>query len=100
MALEVGIVLAIFAMLSYGFADFFSKKAVDRIGYVKSLLFNQLIAFIPLIVIAFLFYTTPTISLVAVFSLLVGSFSAVAGYLGFFKSLEKGKVSIVLPIVN
>ena len=37
MALDLGILLAITAMISWGIADFFAKKAIDKIGYKTSI---------------------------------------------------------------
>ena len=41
-----GIVFAVAAMLSWGFADFFAKKAIDKIGFARALLENQFLGFL------------------------------------------------------
>jgi hypothetical protein len=41
MILEIGILLAIATMLSWGVADFFAKKAIDKTGYRTSLVISH-----------------------------------------------------------
>lgn len=100
MVIEVGILFAITSMLSWGIADFFAKKAVDKIGYTKSLLINQLIAFVPLFIYSSLFFDFHRISLNLVFIIALTAFSGVIGYLYFYKGLQKGNISIVSPIAS
>ena len=50
MALDLGIALAVAAMVSWGVADFLAKKAIDQIGYRISIIINQAVAFVPILV--------------------------------------------------
>ncbi len=62
MALEIGILFAIITMLSWGTADVFAKKAINKIGYKTALLLNQATAIVPLIVLAILFFKPPPLT--------------------------------------
>lgn len=87
------------AMLGWGISDFFAKKTVDKIGDTVALFWMQTLGLIPLFIF-FLFnfnfsgFTFNQIPWV----ILLGAID-VAGYLMFYKALERGKVSIVSPIV-
>jgi drug/metabolite transporter (DMT)-like permease len=59
MALALGILFALIAMLSWGTADVFAKKAVNRVGYKTSLLLNHIVAFVPLVFCQFYFSSCP-----------------------------------------
>lgn len=100
MAIEVGVVFAILTMLSWGIADFLAKKAIDRIGYKKSLLINQSIALGPIFVYAILFFNIPEISTSLILITIATAFLALVGYLSFYKGLQKGNISVVSPITS
>lgn len=40
MAIAVGTLFAVAAMVGWGTADFFAKKAIDKVGHVTTLLIN------------------------------------------------------------
>ncbi|MGA2681896.1 MAG: hypothetical protein ABSF44_08870 [Candidatus Bathyarchaeia archaeon] len=44
MAFDYGILLAITAMIGWGFADFFAKIVTDKVGYKTSTVINQIIS--------------------------------------------------------
>lgn len=81
MTIEIGILLAITSMLSWGISDFLSKKAIDRIGYVKSLLINQLVALGPIFVYAILFSNIPKMSTELTLLIIATSFLSIVGAL-------------------
>lgn len=87
------------AMLGWGISDFFAKKTVAKINDTVALFWMQLLGIIPLFIF-FLFnfdisgFTLNQIPWVVLWGIIDG-----AGYLMFYKALEKGKVSIVSPIV-
>lgn len=87
------------AMLGWGTTDFFAKKTVDKIGDASALFWMQFIGIFPLLLIfPFQFnisdLTFPNTMLMAFWAVIDG-----AGYLLFFNALERGKVSIISPIV-
>jgi drug/metabolite transporter (DMT)-like permease len=87
------------AMLGWGISDFFAKKTVDRIGDVKTLFWSQTFGFLPLLIYFLLNYSTPHITTRAVSLLVLYGVIDAFGYLFFYKALEKGKVSVVSPIL-
>jgi drug/metabolite transporter (DMT)-like permease len=87
------------AMLGWGITDFFAKKTVSKIGNASALFWMQFIGIFPLLLI---FPFQFDISDLTFSNILLMAFWAVidgAGYLFFFSALEKGKVSIISPIV-
>jgi drug/metabolite transporter (DMT)-like permease len=87
------------AMLGWGISDFFAKKTVDKIGETVALFWMQALGIIPLFLF-FLFnfdvsgFSVSQIPYVILWAVVDG-----AGYLMFYRALERGKVSMVSPIV-
>jgi drug/metabolite transporter (DMT)-like permease len=98
MALEIGILFALTAMLSWGTADFFAKKAINRVGYKTSLILNFAVAFIPLIILAALFFKLPTLSSGLVLITISSGILGIIGYLFLYRGFQKGNISVVSPI--
>lgn len=87
------------AMIGWGTSDFFAKKSVDKIGSAAAFFWMQFIGIFPLLLIfPFKFdlsdLTFSTTMLVIFWAIIDGT-----GYLLYFSALEKGKVSIISPIV-
>ncbi|MGA3111119.1 MAG: DMT family transporter [Candidatus Bathyarchaeia archaeon] len=98
MALDWGIALAVAAMVSWGVADFLAKKAIDQIGYRASIVINQVVAFLPILLIAALFFKLPSFTpLLASETVLAGA-TGVIGYIFLYRGLGNGNVSVVAPI--
>lgn len=85
-------------MLSWGVADFFAKKAVDRIGAVQALVINQAVALGPILVYAIVAYSAPTFTAELAFAASVTGILGFLGYLYLYKGLKKGALSVVSPI--
>jgi transporter family protein len=98
MALEIGIFFALATLLSWGIADFFAKKAVDKIGHAAALIINQSIAIGPIFIYTILFFKLPPPTLSIVLISIVTGFLGFLGYFYFYKGLKKGNLSIVSPI--
>ena len=98
MAIAVGILFAITAMLSWGTADFFAKKAIDKVGYKTSLLLNQLVAFLPLIILSILFFKLPPLSAELVLLTVSAGILGIIAYVFLYRGFQKGNVSVVSPI--
>lgn len=98
MVFEIGILFALASMFSWGTADFFAKKAVDRVGYVKSMLIVQVFALMPLAIYAFATSQLPAMSVGLLLVTSVAALGGVGGYYFFFKGLQKGNISIVSPV--
>ena len=85
-------------MLGYGISDFLAKKAIDKIGNLKTLFYAQLFGVIFLLFYLIKDFSMPAFNLKSVISIfLFGVFNTV-GYLALYKSFEVGKLSIVSPI--
>jgi drug/metabolite transporter (DMT)-like permease len=87
------------SMLFWGISDFLAKKTVDKIGDVAAVFWMQFLGLFPLLLL-FVFNLefsdfTPTV----IFYTFVLAVVDGAGYIFFFKALEKGKVSIISPII-
>lgn len=95
----VAILGGVGAMLGWGIADFFAKKTVDKIGDVKTLFWAQTLGILPLLVYFLLNYSTPHITVSAISLLVLYGIIDAFGYTFFYKALEKGKVSVVSPIL-
>ena len=98
MAVVEGVLFAVATLLCWGAADFFAKKAVDKVGFVVALLINQVVALAPICVFALAFSSFPALSIDRVLLIIV---TGVLGLLGFFylyKGFKKGNLSVVSPI--
>jgi drug/metabolite transporter (DMT)-like permease len=100
MALDVGILLAVTAMVSWGVADFLAKKAIDQVGYKISTVLNQTFAFIPILLIAILFLKIPNFTPELAGITVLAGISGVIGYIFLYRGFGKGNVSVVAPITS
>ncbi len=98
MSVAVGLLFAVATMLCWGAADFFAKKAVDKVGYVIALLINQAIALGPIFVFAVYSSPLPVLSLDMILLVLVTGVLGLLGYFYMYKGFKKGNLSIVSPI--
>jgi drug/metabolite transporter (DMT)-like permease len=98
MTLDLGILLAVTAMLGWGIADFLAKIAIDKIGYKTSLVLNQTVALVPAAIFALLFFKMSAISVGLVGIIVLAGISGVFGYIFLYRGFQKGNVSIVSPI--
>lgn len=87
------------AMLGWGIADFFAKKTIDKIGDVKTLFWAQAFGILPLLIYFLLNYSIPHITVSAILLLILYSIIDAFGYIFFYKALEKGKLSVVSPVL-
>lgn len=98
MALEIGILFAIITMLSWGTADVFAKKAINKIGYKTALLLNQATAIVPLIVLAILFFKPPPLTPELILIIFSAGILGIIAYIFLYRGFQKGNVSVVSPI--
>jgi drug/metabolite transporter (DMT)-like permease len=87
------------AMLGWGISDFFAKKTVDKIGDTVALFWMQALGIIPLCLFFLFNFDVSGITLSQVPYVILWGLVDGAGYLMFYRALERGKVSIVSPIV-
>ena len=98
MALDLGIFFAVTAMLSWGVADFLAKKAIDKIGYKTSIVINQLVALIPAVVFAVLFFKIPSLTVELAAITVFAGITGVLGYIFMYRGFQRGNLSVVAPI--
>jgi drug/metabolite transporter (DMT)-like permease len=85
-------------MLSWGVADFLAKKAIDKVGYKTSLVLNQTVALVPVVIFAILFFRAPSLSIDLVGITVLAGISGIFGYIFLYRGFQKGNVSVVAPI--
>lgn len=101
--MKTGLIIAIFAgllaMLGWGTSDYFAKKSVDKIDYAVALFWMQALGLIPIILLFLFRINFSGITSAIIWKIALLAVIDMLGYLCFYRALEKGKVSIVSPIV-
>ena len=97
MALATGILFAVVALLSWGTADFFAKKAIDKVGYKTSLVLNIAIAFLPLLILSAFFFKFHPFTAQLILLTISAGVLGVIGYVFLYRGYQKGNVSVVAP---
>lgn len=97
--LIIAIVAGLIAMLGWGTADFFAKKSVDQVGDLVSLFWMQLLGIVPLLLLFLVKRDFSGITWTLFYWVVILALVDAVGYWLFYKALEKGKVSIIGPIV-
>ena len=97
----VAITAGLGGMVLWGLADFFVKKIVSEVNDAIVLFWTQTIGIIPLFLYLLITRDSLTIqfSSQSLITLLILGFFDTGGYLFFYKALEKGKLSIISPLV-
>jgi drug/metabolite transporter (DMT)-like permease len=98
MALDLGIMLAVAAMVSWGVADFLAKKAIDQVGYRTSIVISQVVAFLPTALIGFILFQGHDLYPLLFGAIILAGVSGVIGYIFLYRGFGKGNVSVVAPI--
>jgi len=96
----LSVAYGILSMISFGLSDFLSKRVVEGVGYYRLVTYTQLVALVPVILLAALY--TPTLpsspkTIVLVIASGMCSFSAL---FFFYRGLEAGKASIITPVFS
>jgi drug/metabolite transporter (DMT)-like permease len=96
--LLIAIGAGIGGMLGWGFADFFAKTAIDRIGDVTTLFWAQIVGILPL---AALFAVNPVVphmtAIQWAYVAILGVWSGLS-YIPTYVAFGKGQVSLLSPI--
>jgi len=100
MDMQVGLLIAFFSMLAFGFSDIFTQRAVRGIGSLNSGVYRGMvtisIAIAALLISGYAFVYNIYMML---FSAALGLFGFVP-YMTFLAAMKKGKIGIVSPISN
>lgn len=94
----LGVLFGLTAMLGWGLADFFAKKAVDRIGEFKTLLWAQTVGLIFLSFFYFVFGSGVNYTIANIVVFVITGFLGTSAYLLFYRALKKGSLSVISPI--
>lgn len=94
----IALVGGLLGMLGYGISDFAAKKAIDKIGNLKTLFYTQLLGVVFLLLYFVKDTTLPLINANNIFAILIFGLFNTIGYLALYKAFEVGKLSIVSPI--
>ncbi len=88
------------SMLGWGIADFLAAKATRKIGFVLTLLWVNIVAFVILSIYFLMNFSSFDINHIQkfLFDLIIVSFLGIIGSLSFFKGLKGGQVSLVSPL--
>jgi len=96
--ITIAILGGVLGMLGYGISDFVAKKAIDKIGNLKTLFYTQLIGVFFLAIYFFNDRSMPSFDLKNIITIFLFGFFNMIGYLALYKSFEVGKLSVVSPI--
>ena len=100
MALPIGVLAGLGAMLGWGVADFFVVKASISVGSLLTFLWQHLFG-VAFLVLAAALLDRPFLLPIQAIPAVVGiGFLQVIGGLSFFRGLEVGKVALVSPIAS
>ena len=98
MALTIGVLFGITAMVSWGIADIFAAKAVGKTSVFKTYFWIQTIALAIYLVTFLLFFDFPVISLIILGIILLCAFLGISSVMSYYKGLQVGTISIISPI--
>jgi len=100
MNISLGILFGLISMISWGMSDFFVTKSARGCATIRAFFWSQIVALIIMLPIFLLFFTLPKFSSQIFVMLFFAGISALISNFAFYKSLETGKVSIVMPIAS
>ena len=95
-----GFALGAAAALAWGFADVIVTFYARRIGYLRALVVIHGLSLVPLALLALVVEPPEPVTTGSLMSAAALGPVAVVAYMGFYKALELGPISIVSPIVS
>jgi drug/metabolite transporter (DMT)-like permease len=98
--LNSGFALGAAAALAWGFADVIVTLYARRIGYLRALVVIHGLSLVPLALLALVVEPPEPVTTGSLVSAAALGPVAVVAYMGFYKALELGPISIVSPIVS
>lgn len=96
----VSILMGVGGMLGWGIYDFLGGVYSRQVGSVRALFWSQLAGLVSILALAVVLKTAPGIPTAALLLSILAGFVYTAGYLIFFRGLEKGNVSVIAAIMN
>jgi drug/metabolite transporter (DMT)-like permease len=98
--LNNGFALGAAAALAWGFSDVIVTHYARRIGYLRALVVIHGLSLVPLALLALMVDPPEPVTTASLVSAAALGPVAVVAYMGFYKALELGPISIVSPIVS
>jgi uncharacterized membrane protein len=95
--LLIALLAGLGGMLGWGLADFFAKKAVDRLDSMTILFWSQLIGIFPLLIMLPT-HPIPTVASIAWLQILLLGIVDAVSYLLLYRGFSKGQISILSPV--
>ena len=96
--LSVAIIAGLGGMFGWGFADFFAKKTIDKLGDITTLFWSQVVGVLPLILIFLYHPVVPHLQRYDILFLILFGIVSAASYLPVYAGFGKGQVSLLSPI--
>lgn len=96
--LLIAVLTGLGAMLGWGFADFFAKKTIDKIGDITTLFWNQFIGIFPILALYLFSPSVPKLSNFELIALAILGIWSGLSYLPVYIAFGKGKISLLSPI--
>jgi bacterial/archaeal transporter family protein len=90
----------IVSMLSFGLSDFLSKKVVGGVGYFRLVIYTQLVALVPVILLEALYAPTLPSSPKTIVLVIASGICSFSALFLFYRGLEAGKASIITPVFS
>jgi len=98
MQIAIGIIFGIIAMFGWGASDFFVTKSARGTNLFKAFLWSQIIALAIMLPVFLIFFKLPQFSFMIIGLILASGILTVIANLTFYKGLQVGKVSIIMPV--
>jgi len=90
----------ILSLISFGFGDFFSKRVMAGVGYLRLLVYSQLVSLVPVLLLGAVFTLSVPSSLTTVAIILASGVCSFSALFLFYKGLEAGKASVITPVFS
>lgn len=98
MQIAIGIIFGIVSMLSWGASDFFVTKSARGTNLFKAFFWSQIIALCIMLPIFLIFFKLPQFSISIILLILASGILTVIANLSFYRGLQVGKVSVIMPV--
>lgn len=85
-------------MVGFGISDFLAKKAIDRIGDLKTLLYAQIVGAAFILPLFLKDHSLPSLTTPNITYILIFGFANLITYILLYRAFSKGKISIISPI--
>ena len=89
----------VLSMISFGFGDFFSKRVMVGVGYLRLLVYSQLVSLVPVLLLGATF-TMSVPSLTTIILVIASGVCSFSALFLFYKGLEEGKASVITPVFS